>query len=95
MQSAGFAFPTGIGQNGQIILWNKKPKKPGAKPKAITPAAPQAHQEIVEAIKSLGLNVTADAVAGAIAKLFPGGIEKVEQAEAIRKLFLVLQGGRK
>jgi hypothetical protein len=86
---------TGIGQNGQIILWNKKPKKSGVKPKTITPAAPQAHQEIVEAIKSLGLTVTADAVTGAIAKLFPGGIEKVEQAEAIRKLFLFLQGGKK
>lgn len=86
---------TGIGQNGQVVLFNRKPKKSSGKFKPTPPAAPQAHQEIVEAIKSLGLNVTADAVAGAIAKLFPGGIEKVEQAEAIRKLFLFLQGDKK
>jgi hypothetical protein len=86
---------TGIGQNGQVVLFNRKPKKPGAKPKATTPAAPQGHQELVEAIKSLGLNVTADAVAGAIAKLYPGGIEKLDQGEVIRKLFLHLQGGKK
>lgn len=86
---------TGIGLNGQVVLFNKMSKKPGLKPKTTTPAAPQAHQEITEAIRSLGLSVNADAVAGAITKLFPDGIEKLDQGEAIRKLFLHLQGGKK
>lgn len=86
---------TGIGQNGQVVLFNRKPKKPGVKPKAITSAAPPPHKEIVEALKSLGLTTSPDAVAAAIVKLFPDGIEKVDQGEAIRKLFLHLQGGRK
>lgn len=86
---------TGIGLSGQIILFNKKPKKPGAKLKPTTPAAPQAHQEIVDAIKSLGLTTSADAVGAAIAKLYPGGVEQLNQGEVIRKLFLHLQGGKK
>jgi hypothetical protein len=83
---------SGIGLSGQIVLFNKKPTKPGAKPKPITPTAPQAHQELVEAVRSLGLTTSADAVGAAIAKLFPDGIENVDQGEAIRKLFLHLQG---
>jgi len=86
---------TGIGQNGQVVLFNRKPRKPGSKLKPTTPAAPQPHQEIVEAIKSLGLSVTADAVGAAIAKLYPGGMEQLDQGEVIRKLFLHLQGGKK
>jgi hypothetical protein len=86
---------TGIGLNGQVVLFNKMSKKPTSKPRATTPAAPQVHQEIIEAIRSLGLSVTGDAVGAVIAKLFPDGIEKVDQGEAIRKLFLHLQGTRK
>jgi hypothetical protein len=83
---------TGIGLNGQVVLFNRKPKKPGTKLKPTTPTAPQAHQELVEAVRSLGLSVTADAVGAALAKLYPGGIEKLDQGEVIRKLFLHLQG---
>jgi hypothetical protein len=78
-----------------VVLFNKKPKKPTNRLKPTTPTPPQPHQEITEAIKSLGLNVTADAVGAAIAKLYPGGIEKLDQGEVMRKLFLHLQGGKK
>ena len=86
---------TGIGLSGQVVLFNQKPTKIPPKLKPSSSPAQQAHQEIVEAIKSLGLNVTTDAVGAAIAKLFPDGIEKVDQGEAIRKLFLHLQGKKK
>lgn len=85
---------TGIAHNGQIVLWNRKPQKTITKPKP-TPPATQPDKEIVEALKSLGLTTTADAVAAAITKLFPNGIEQLDQGEVIRKLFLHLQGGRK
>jgi hypothetical protein len=85
---------TGIGLSG-IILFNRKPKKPGTKLKPTTTAAPQAHHELVEAVRSLGLSVSADAVGAALAKLYPGGIEQLGQGEVIRKLFLHLQGAKK
>lgn len=89
---------TGIGLAGQIVLFNRKPKKPTSRQKAATLSAapaPVAPPEIVEAVKSLGLNVTTDTVGAAITKLFPDGIEKVDQGDLIRKVFLHLQGKKK
>lgn len=86
---------TGISFSGEVVLFNRKPKNPASRQKAVTPPTPVAPPEIVEAVKSLGLNVTADAVGAAIEKLFPTGIQGLDQGDVIRKLFLHLQGKKK
>lgn len=85
---------TGISFSGEVVLFNRKAKQPATRQKA-APSGPVVSPEIVEAVKSLGINVTADAVAAAIAKLYPDGIEKVDKGDVIRKLFLHLQGKKK
>lgn len=79
---------TGIGFSGQVVLFNRKPTKTVNRKKATAPAT---FNEIVEAVKSLGINVTAEAVTVAIAKLFPEGVEGHDQGDVIRKVFLHLQ----
>jgi hypothetical protein len=50
------------------------------------------HIAIIQAVKSLGLTgVTNDQVSAVIKLLFPGGVELVDQAEAIRGVFVHLQ----
>jgi len=85
---------TGIAFSGQVVLFNRKPKKTATRDKAGAPA-PVASPEIVEAVKSLGLSVTADAVAAAIVKLFPAGVQGFDQGDVIRRVFLHLQGKKK
>jgi hypothetical protein len=86
---------TGIGFSGQVVLFNRKPKKPASRKKAASPPAPVAPPEIVEAVRSLGLSVAADVVAAAVESLFPTGIAGLDQGDVIRRVFLHLQSKRK
>src|SRR5437763_178199 len=53
---------TGIGQNGQIVLFNRRTgKKDERKQLAATPPTVE-HPELVESLKALGLAVTAEVV---------------------------------
>ena len=86
---------TGIGFSGQIVLFNRKPKKPASRKKAAAPPTPVVPPEIVEAVRSLGLSVTSDLVAAAVENLFPTGLAGLDQGDVIRRLFLHLQSKRK
>jgi hypothetical protein len=64
---------TGIGLNGQPVLFNRKAKRT---------APSKLHRKVdhqpddtglLDALKGLGLNTTPQAVAGALAKLYPTG----------------------
>ena len=85
---------TGIGRNGQIVLFNRRTGKTAARkrPAAQQPAAD--HAGLVESLRSLGLTVPHEAVAAAVRAVFPGGAEGVDQGEIVRKVFLHLQGRR-
>src|ERR1700724_64263 len=64
---------TGIGMNGQPVLFNRKPSRAGhPKPlrKPVQDKTP-AHADLLAALKGLGLTSTAQAVTEAIAALFP------------------------
>jgi len=80
------------GVNGQVILFYARrqeiaPTKKRAK--AETKKHPQA--ELVEAIKALGLTVTAAEVGEAVAELFGGRTDGKDDGEVIRAVFLHLK----
>jgi len=83
---------TGIGANGQPVLFNRMkkgavPKKPGPTPQSATPD----HADLVEALRSLGQAATSDAVDAALREIYPDGWSSVEQPELVRRLFLKLR----
>jgi hypothetical protein len=85
---------TGIGANGQPVLFNRKAKnarQPRPQRKTEPPTPPQ-HTDLLDALKGLGLTTTNQAVAEALAHLFPTGHADLDQGDVIRKVFLHLQG---
>lgn len=82
---------TGIGANGQPVLFNRKHKKNSPKVRQSRQQATSDHAEMVEALKSLGLVTTAGAVQAALDELYPNGHAEVEEGEVIRRVFLHLQ----
>lgn len=87
---------TGIGANGQPVLFNRKPKKadlPTAKTVRSSKREPNPDIEtLVDALKWLGLTTNPQHVSEAVAALFPAGIAGLDQGDVIRKVFLHLQG---
>jgi hypothetical protein len=84
---------TGIGANGVPVLFNCK-----RKPKEKRPAAAKQQSDYADlliSLKGLGLTATAQAVAEAVAVLYPTGVADVDQGDVVRKVFLYLQGRRK
>jgi hypothetical protein len=86
---------TGIGQNGQIVLFNRPARKRADRKHPTPTPATAEHGELVEALRSLGLTVTREAAGAALQSLFPAGTGGLDQGDVIRKVFLHLQGGRK
>jgi hypothetical protein len=81
---------TGIGDNGEPVLFNRKQKwlkRRPAKQQATT-----AHTELIESLKSLGITASADVVEQTLTELYSDGREGVEQEEIVRRVFLHLQG---
>lgn len=62
---------TGIGFNGQPVLFNRKRKATANRPRQSHQQATSEHAELVEALKSLGLATTAGAVKEALDELYP------------------------
>ena len=85
---------TGIGANGEIILFNRRTGKKTARMRSSSEQPTAEYPELVESLRGLKLSVTGEAVAAAVEAVFPGGIEGVDENEVIRKLFLHLQGRR-
>jgi hypothetical protein len=88
---------TGIGMNGQPVLFNRKPRK-GPTPirrKAEEKKSDADHADLLGALKGLGLTTTAPAVGEAIAALYPNGLTGIDQGDLVRKVFIHLQGRKK
>jgi hypothetical protein len=90
---------TGIGANGQPVLFNRKPRRASPpKAKALHRSAAKLTPDLAEllaALKSLGLVTTAQAVTDALAALFPEGHAELDPGDVIRKVFLHLQSKKK
>lgn len=83
---------TGVGFNGQPVVWNRKNQKGVRKPQQ-KPSTPHT-TEICEAIKALGLNTNVQSVTEVLLDLYPDGFEGHDRGEVIRNAFLKLQGKR-
>jgi len=84
---------TGIGANGQVVLFNRRAAPPVPPANRAKPPAPAtaSHPELVESLRSLGLAVTVEVVGAAVEALFAGGTGGVEHGELVRRVFLHLQ----
>jgi hypothetical protein len=92
---------TGIGHHGQPVIFNRmrasrKPRQQRQPQQPITEPRPaDDHAELVEAMKSLGMSATNDAVAQALTEIYPNGVGGIEPGEVIRKVFLNLRAKKK
>lgn len=84
---------TGVGLTGPV-LFNRKSethsKKNVKKRERKSPADPQI-EEIVDAVKALGLTTSNNLVHEALVNLYPDGIDGIAQGDVIRQVFLHLQ----
>jgi hypothetical protein len=83
---------TGIGNNGQPVLFNRKRRKGPQKPRQNQQPVTEEQAELIESLKSLGLTATSEDVQAALRELFPNGPAGIEQGEVVRKVFLHLRG---
>ncbi len=83
---------TGIGCNGQPVLFNRKARRPAMpKSRQDRPALTEEQAELMVALKSLGLNATADEILAALQDLYPNGLAGVDQGEVVRQIFLKIR----
>ena len=82
---------TGIDAEGRPIVFNRKRQSTGKNRRPLAKAATTDHADLIESLKSLGLQVTSQAVRSALAELYPKGWGNVDEGERIRSVFLHLQ----
>jgi hypothetical protein len=82
---------TGIGHNGNPVLFNRKRRK-SAQSKPQQQPVSEEQAELVEALKSLGLTVVAEEVQAVMRELYPDGWNGIDQGEVVRRVFLKLRG---
>jgi len=80
---------SGIGFNGEPVLFNRKRR--GQKSRPTSRTATEAHSEIVEAVRSLGITTSPEAIEDALRSLYPAGWREVDQSELVRQVFLYVQ----
>ncbi len=90
---------TGIGHNGQPVLFNRmrgngKPKKRWQSRSNHGRPIHDEHSNLTEALKSLGLTGATEAVGQALSELYPNGAQGIDQGEVIRAVFLHLRAKR-
>lgn len=78
---------TGIGLNGPV-LFNRKSKTINKKSR---PKPTRNHADLLDALKSLGLQTTAEGVDAALRESFPSGWDDVDEGQRVRQVFLHLQ----
>lgn len=85
------------GVNGKPILFYAPRHPLGQQPKPVKkpPSKPKSngqHNELIDALRTLGLeSVNAAQVESAVKNLFPNGVQKSDDAEVIRAVFLHLK----
>jgi hypothetical protein len=84
---------TGIGSNGQYMLFYTPRKNTGSAPKKSVSKKVSKYQDIREALTTMGLDVSDEQVSKAVADVFPDGIENRDQGVVLRELFRHLKKG--
>ena len=89
---------TGIGLSGQPVVFNRMraSRKPRTQRQAQQPTLEprQDHAELVEALRSLGMTATSEAVDRALKEVYPNGFEGIDQGEIIRRVFLHVRAAK-
>jgi len=88
---------TGIGMNGVPVLFNRKAAKSRTRKVQTKPTQENKadHADLLDALKGLGLSTTAQAVAEAVATLYPSSLAGHDQGDVVRRVFLHLQGTKR
>jgi effector-binding domain-containing protein len=81
---------TGIGFNGQYILFYSRRKNNSDKPKR--KKSNSQYAELIETLKQMGLQVTNDQIEQAVQELYPQGLDKEDMGIVVRELFRFLKG---
>ncbi len=87
---------TGIGCNGQPVLFNRKRRKGTKetlpKPRPAQQPVSEEQAQMIESLRLLGLTANADDVQAALGEVYPNGLAGADQGEVVRKVFLQLRG---
>jgi hypothetical protein len=81
---------TGIGCNGQYILFyapRQKPTQSRARSKAPQRTTPPEHQELADTLSQMGLEISGEQVSEVVEKLYPDGLEKKDMGLVVREVF--------
>ena len=81
---------TGIGFHGQPVIFNRMraTRKPRTRQQPV--ARHDEHADLIEALKSLGLTTTSEAVGQALTEIYPSGVPS-DKGQVIRTVFLHLR----
>lgn len=79
---------TGIGVNGQIIMFYR-PRKQQTISKRHSVA--REHQELVEVLQAMGLDCNVRQVSEAVAQLYPNGVKEQDEGVVLRQIFRYLK----
>ena len=82
---------TGVGHNGQPVLFNRKRRAKVIKRRQDKRQPVEDHGELIEALNSLGMTTNKEAVQNALSEVCPDGWKKIDQGELVRRVFLHLQ----
>ena len=80
---------TGIGHNGQPIIFNATRKDRSKKPQS---SSDPMYKELADILRQMGSNVTRDKVKDAVKAIYPNGLDRQsDQGMVIRDLFIYLK----
>jgi hypothetical protein len=85
---------TGIDAEGRPIVFNRKRRANAQRQRSRPTTTTSDHADLIESLKSLGLQATSQAVESALAELYPNGRANVDEGEQVRQVFLHLQRKR-
>ena len=81
---------TGIGMNGQYILFyapRQKPTQRRTSSKDTQKTTPTEHQELIETLSQMGLEVSGEQVSEIVEELYPDGLENKDMGVVVREIF--------
>ena len=82
---------TGIGVNGQYVLFYSPRKQNSNSPKRSVGKKVSKHQELADTITAMGLEVSVEQVESALNELYPQGSDGEDQGVVVREVFRFLK----
>jgi hypothetical protein len=83
---------SGIGHNGQPYLFYSPRTNPGKQRNKLSKMSNGMHKEYASTLEQMGLSVSVEQISKALAELYSGGHENIDDGVVIRELFRHLKG---